>query len=75
MKPSAGPIGENGNQVPTTMMTAVVTVSGQLARLCKKRNAVRADDVDDQASASAAIPRTSRSGTAAPVHWSQQSKT
>ena len=36
MKPNAGPSGENGSQTPKAMTTTVVTISGQLARLCKK---------------------------------------
>ena len=34
-KPRALANGENGSQAPTAMMTAVVSVSGQLARLCR----------------------------------------
>ena len=32
-------MGENGSQTPTAMMIAVVTISGQLAQLC--RNGIR----------------------------------
>ena len=36
MNPSQGAIGEKGSQAPNPMMTAVVTVNGQLAQLCRK---------------------------------------
>ena len=38
MKPRAGAMGEMGNQTPIIMMTVVVTISGQLARLWRKGN-------------------------------------
>ena len=39
MNPSQGPIGEEGSQTPIAMMTAVVAINGQLARLW--RNGIR----------------------------------
>jgi hypothetical protein len=33
VNPNAGPRGEKGNTAPMSMMTAVVTINGQLAQL------------------------------------------
>ena len=36
MNPRTGPSGETGSQTPTAITASVVSVSGQLGRLCRK---------------------------------------
>ncbi len=38
MKPNAVAMGEMGNHMPIIIMIVVVTITGQLARLCRKGN-------------------------------------
>ena len=38
LKPREVAMGEMGNYMPIIIMTVVVTITGQLARLCRKGN-------------------------------------